>query len=177
MSNSGHSETPRRNDPEHNGIVSLLHKIEDGILITLLLVMILMAVLQIGLRNFFDSGILWGDAMVRVLVLWIGLIGAMIASRNNHHISIDMISKFLPDKIKRFSNLLTLLFTALICAIMTWYSFVFVAMEKQDGVFAFAQVPVWICESIIPFAFSVISLRYFILFFIAFSKLFRQTES
>lgn len=172
MSNSSNIEKP-----EHKGIVSLFHKIEDTILITLLLVMILLAVLQIGLRNFFDSGILWGDAMVRVLVLWIGLVGAMIASRKNHHISIDMISKFLPDKIKRFSDLLILLFTALICSIMTWYSFAFVSMEKQDGMIAFAEVPAWVCESIIPFAFGVISLRYFILLFLSFTKLFRQTGS
>ena len=177
MSNSSHIDNPERKPTELRGIISLLHKIEDGILITLLLVMILMAVFQIGLRNFFESGILWGDGLVRVLVLWIGLIGAMIASRSNHHISIDMISKFLPAKVKRFTDLLILLFTALICSTMTWYSFTFVAMEKQDGMTAFAQIPAWICESIIPAAFGVISLRYFILFFVSVTKLFRQTGS
>ncbi|MCK5838003.1 MAG: TRAP transporter small permease, partial [Desulfobacula sp.] len=87
-------------------IITALQKIEDSILIGLLLSMICMAVLQIVMRNLFDSGILWGDELIRVLVLWIGLIGAMIASRNNHHISIDVISRYLPDKIKKFTNLM-----------------------------------------------------------------------
>jgi TRAP-type C4-dicarboxylate transport system permease small subunit len=49
-------------------IVMILHKIEDSILVGLLLLMICMAVLQIFMRNLFDSGILWGDALVKVLV-------------------------------------------------------------------------------------------------------------
>ena len=155
-------------------IVRILLKIEDGILIGLLLLMILIAVLQIFLRNLFDSGILWGDPLVRVLVLWIGLIGAMIASRNNHHISIDVISRYLPDHIKKLTNLVISIFTFLICAIMAYYSLVFVMMEKNDGLIAFATIPAWVCESIIPIAFAIISFRYIIFSFTCFTNLFKR---
>ena len=77
----------------------------------LMLLMICMAVLQIFMRNLFDSGILWGDSLVKVLVLWIGLMGAMIASRNSHHISIDILSKFLPEQIKKITNFIISVFT------------------------------------------------------------------
>ena len=143
-------------------VIRILHRVEDGILISLLLVMIIMAVLQIALRNLFDSGILWGDAFVRVLVLWIGLIGAMIASRKNHHISIDLVSRFLPRALKKLSFLITSLFTMTISLAMAYYSLTFVILEKQDGLTAFAAVPVWICESIIPAAFGIIGLRYLV---------------
>lgn len=143
-------------------VIRVLHRIEDGILISLLLIMIIMAVLQIALRNFFDSGIIWGDAFVRILVLWIGLIGAMIASRKNHHISIDVISRFLPRTLKKLSFLLICLFTMTISWAMAYYSLTFVILEKQDGLTAFAGVPVWICESIIPVAFGIIGLRYMV---------------
>lgn len=133
------------------------------ILSGLLLLMIVVAVTQILLRNLFDSGILWGDELVRVLVLWIGLIGAMVASRNNHHISIDVISRYLPEKIKQLTSLVTAWFTAVICGLMTWFSLRFVIMEKQDGLIAFSSVPAWVCESIIPFAFAIITIRYLIL--------------
>ena len=144
-------------------MISHLQKIEDGLLICLLMIMIFMAALQIILRNFFNSGILWGDGFVRVLVLWIGLLGAMIASRDNHHISIDLISRYLPKTSKRFTRLMTACFTTTICGIMTGYSFIFVMAEKEGAMTAFASVPAWVCESIIPFAFGVITIRYLLI--------------
>jgi TRAP-type C4-dicarboxylate transport system permease small subunit len=138
----------------------LVQKIEDTILISLLLTMITLAVLQIFLRNFFDSGIIWGDSLVRVLVLWIGLIGAMVASRTDNHISIDILSRYLPPRIKRYSSLVTHVFTVVVTALMAWFSLDFVRMEMGENLIAFANVPAWVCESIIPFAFAVISLRY-----------------
>ncbi len=146
-------------------IIRILQKIEDGILIGLLLLMIFMAVLQIFLRNFFDSGILWGDPLTRLLVLWIGLIGSMIASRNNHHINIDVISRYLPAQSKKLITLIISLFTAFVCAIMAYYSFIFVIMERTDGFIAFGNIPVWVCESIIPVAFAIISFRYILFSF------------
>jgi len=143
-----------------NSLVLLLQKLEDSILVGLLLIMITMAVLQIFLRNFFDSGIVWGDSLVRVLVLWIGLMGAMIASRTDNHISIDILSRYLPAQIKKITTLATHLFTAVVTALMAWFSLSFVRMEKIDNFIAFANVPAWVCELIIPIAFMVICIRY-----------------
>ncbi|MCP4024257.1 MAG: TRAP transporter small permease [Desulfobacteraceae bacterium] len=141
-------------------LIEFLQKIEDLLLISLLLFMIFIAVLQIFLRNFMGSGISWADPLVRVLVLWIGLIGAMVASRGNKHISIDIISRYLPWRIRKETQRITSLFTTIVCGIMAWVSIRFVLMEKADGLILFAGVPAWICEIIIPFAFAVISFRY-----------------
>ncbi len=141
-------------------LVTLVQRIEDYILVSLLLVMITMAVFQIFLRNFFDSGIVWGDSLVRVLVLWIGLFGAMVASRTDNHISIDILSRYLPSQIKKFTTLFTHLFTTVVTALMAWFSLSFVQMEMNDKLIAFANVPAWVCESIIPIAFVVICIRY-----------------
>jgi len=157
-------------------ILRFLEKIEDSILILLLLLMICMAVLQIVLRNFMDSGILWADPLIRVLVLWIGLVGAMIASRNNQHISVDILSRYLPEQMKMLSTAVICCFTAVICGLMTYFSAGFVLMEKQDGFIAFGTVPAWVCESIMPVAFAVITLRYAVLSVSALKSVFhRQT--
>lgn len=161
-------------DKSPSPVIRFLHRIEDGILILMLMVMIFMAVLQIVLRNLFDSGILWGDGLVRILVLWIGLVGAMIASRNNHHISIDVVSRFLPPHLKRVSSLVISLFTMGICWVMAYFSFTFVLLEKEDGMTAFAAFPVWICESIIPVTFGIIGFRYMILSFQTLIILFKR---
>lgn len=140
-----------------------LQKIEDSIIVLLLSSMLGVAVLQIILRNVFHSGIQWSDSFLRVLVLWLGLIGAMIASRDGKHINIDLLSKYLPGKYSRLSGIFCQFFTAIISAIVAYYSFIFVLMEKESGDLAFASVPLWLCESIIPFSFFVISIRYFIM--------------
>jgi len=148
-----------------------LHQLEDAILVGLLLLMIGMAVTQIFLRNLFEAGIVWGDVMLRILVLWVGLIGAMVASRHDNHITIDILDRYMPERAKVYANFVIKLFTALICTIVAYYSLLFVQMEFADGGMAFAQVPTWLCEAIIPFAFTVIALRYFLLSFMNLKKI------
>jgi len=77
-------------------VQAFLYRVENGILVVLLLSMLAMAVFQIVLRNLFESGIVWGDILVRILVLWVGLAGAMVASRKGNHINIDILSRYLP---------------------------------------------------------------------------------
>ena len=149
-----------------------IHKIEDGVIVILLSSMLGFAVLQIILRNVFHDGIQWSDTFLRILVLWLGLIGAMIASRDGKHINIDLLSKYLPGKIAQLSEVFCQLFTATISMVVAYYSYVFVLMEKESGDLAFANVPIWLCESIIPFSFAIISIRYLILTFKSLIKIF-----
>lgn len=137
-----------------------LHFLEDTILVGILVSIILLAVTQIALRNFQDSGIIWGDSLLRIMVLWIALIGAMVASRMDGHINIDLASRYLPEKWQHRVELITYLFSALVCGITCYYSVIFVYYEFLDGSKAFAAVPAWICQTIIPFAFSVMTLRF-----------------
>ena len=140
----------------------LIHRLEDSVLVVLLLGMILLAFTQIVLRNGFDGGFLWADALLRVLVLWIALLGAMVASREQRHINIDLIGRFLPPTGKRVAGVIAAAFTAGICLTLAWYCFDFVRMEYESPSPAFANVPTWVCESIMPFAFALIALRYII---------------
>lgn len=141
----------------------IIHWIEDGFLTSLLLVMILTAVAQILLRNYFDSGFVWAESFLRILVLWIGLAGAMAASREHRHINIDVISHFLPPAAKKIATAFTALFATSICALLAYYSYQFVKVEYEDPSIAFAMIPTWVCEAIMPVAFTIIALRYFIL--------------
>lgn len=143
-----------------NSVRTGLLKLEDYILIGMLFTAIVMAVLQIFLRNFFDSGIVWGDVLLRILVLWIGMFGAMYASRNNEHINIEIGLKYLSEKAKPYVQAVVFLFTATVCGVVAWYSVGFILIEYQDGAMAFSKVPVWVTEVIIPIAFISISIRY-----------------
>lgn len=152
-------------------VQAFLYRIENGILVVLLLSMLAMAVLQIVLRNLFESGIIWGDILVRILLLWVGLAGAMVASRRGNHINIDILSRYLPERAGSIVKSAVEFFTAAVCSVAAFYTLKFVKIEFEDGGMAFAQVPIWVCEAIIPIAFIVIALRYFMLSIITFSKI------
>lgn len=144
----------------HQRLLRLIHVLEDGLLILTLGAMILLALLQIALRNFFDTGFEWSDALLRVLVLWLGLLGAIAATRQNRHISIDLISRLLPRAGRVITGLLSNLFSAAVCALISYHATRFVIMEYEDGITAFADVPAWVLESIIPLGFGLMALRF-----------------
>ena len=141
----------------------ILLRIEDSFLVGLLLAILAMAVVQIVLRNVFDTGIIWGDILVRILVLWIGMTGAVVASRRGEHINIDIVTRYLPAAARSVAGALISMLTAVICGVASFYSFKFVAAEAEFGGLAFANVPVWLCQVIIPIGFAVIALRYILL--------------
>jgi TRAP-type C4-dicarboxylate transport system permease small subunit len=58
------------------------------------------------------------------------------------------------------------LFAAGVCAVVAYHAARFVLMERSFGSIAFASVPTWICELILPLAFGIIALRYFTFFLI-----------
>ncbi|GMT39745.1 MAG: hypothetical protein IEMM0001_0480 [bacterium] len=140
--------------------VKILHNIEDSLLVIILLSMVTLAFSQIVMRNLFDTGAFWLDPLLRVLVLWTGLLGALVATRQDKQISVDVLTRILPAKLKIISNIITRSFAAIVSAIIAWYSFRFLIDEWHSGVTAFASVPAWLTESIIPFGFAVIALRY-----------------
>jgi len=143
-------------------IHQLLLKTESGILISLLLLMLVIAVTQIVMRNFMGAGLIWAESLLRIAVLWLAMVGAMVASRHDEHIAIDVLVDKLPEKIRRIVMRLSRIATAMICFTVAWYSLKFVIDEYQYGGIAFGFVPHWLCEAVIPFSLFIIAIRYLV---------------
>lgn len=138
----------------------ILAAVEDGILVSLLTVMIGLAGTQILLRNLWDTSIGWGDPLLRVTVMWVALLGAMAASRDDNHITIDLVSRFLEGRAEAATRIITGLVSAVVCTALAWHGMRFVLFEREDQAIAFASVPAWMCELIIPVAFGIMALRF-----------------
>lgn len=141
-------------------LFSAIHRAEDLLLALLLGTLVLLAPLQIVLRNFFDAGWVWADPLLRVLVLWVALLGALAASRQDKQIAVDVFSKFLSPRSRAVSGFLTGVFTAFVCGVVAYHSGLFVLGEREFGSRAFGDVPAWLCQSVIPFAFALIAVRH-----------------
>jgi TRAP-type C4-dicarboxylate transport system permease small subunit len=137
-----------------------LRAIESGILVAALAAMIGVAAWQVIARNLFDTGLLWGDGFVRVLVLWVAMVGAMIASRNDEHIRMDVLARFVSPAVQRQLKRFACAVTSAVLFVFAWYSLQFVRVEYEYQTIAFGGVPGWICEAVMPVAGLVIAVRY-----------------
>ena len=122
--------------------------------------MVLLAVFQIIARNLFAEGAVWIDPLLRMLVLWVGLAGAVVATRSNNHIRIDAFLKYLPKKLLPAIQRTVYLFSLSICLLIAWHSARFVYSEYEYGTMAFAAIPAWLTAIIIPVSFTLIAVRY-----------------
>ena len=141
-----------------------LGRVEKFLVVVMLSVMILLAFLQIVLRNAFSTGISWGDPLVRYLVLWVGFIGASLATKEEKHITIEVFSRWFSANIAFYLKLLSQLVSAIICGLLTFAGWTFVQNEAQMGGVALLKIPVWIPQLIIPITFALMTLRFLINF-------------
>ena len=141
----------------------LLGSIEDALLVILLVVMIGLATWQIVARNVLDTAIIWGDPLLRTLVLWVGFLGAVAAARDDRQINVDVISRFTDEPWTSRIRVVTDLFTASVSGFLAWQAFRFVKDAWEYEEIAFASVPLWLTASVLPLAFGLLSGRYLLL--------------
>lgn len=137
-----------------------LRRVEDWLLAATLVVMLVLAAGQIFLRNIFDSGVIWSEPMLKLLVLWATLLGAMVATRERNHINIDLLTRLLGPRAQVLQRYFVAWFSAFIVLTLAYESSRFVFMEYHEGGRAFGILPSWVAELILPLGFASIGLRF-----------------
>lgn len=145
-----------------NRLLRGLHRLEDGLLAALLLLLLLLAVAQIAMRWVADTGWLEGETVQRTLVLWIALLGALGAARERRHLALDLLPRLLPPRGRRIVWALAQLIAAALCAVMAWYGWSLIELEREAPGILFVGVPTWAGMLVIPFGFAVLTLRFLI---------------
>ena len=143
-------------------INTYLARFEEWLLVVIVLFMVTLAFLQVILRNIFAENLMWGDPLLRHLVLWVGFIGASLATKENKHINIDAMSRFLKGRIKTAVQALISLIAMSASLILCSAAWDFIMMEREYGGPVFGNVPAWYFQIIIPIGFGLMSLRFFI---------------
>ena len=139
-----------------------LVKIETVFLVLFLSSMILLAFLQVMLRNFLGIGFLWADPLVRHLVIWVGFVGAAIAAHEERHIGIDAFSRFFSTRWQDAVRILTSLFAIIVCYYLADAAWVFLVDEKSSGSEFMLNVPTWVALLIIPAGYALMALHFFV---------------
>lgn len=135
---------------------------ENSLLVVLLGTMILLSVSQIANRQFFGGSInlVWADELIKMIVLWLAMVGSIAAARDGKHIRIDLITHLVSDTIARWSRVVVDLFAAGVCGFIGYQAWRLIMLEREWGDLGPVDVPMWIVHAIVPAAFFLISFRF-----------------
>jgi TRAP-type C4-dicarboxylate transport system permease small subunit len=143
-------------------IERLIVYVSKFVMIVSLTAMIAIGFIQVILRNFFDTGFMWADIVVRNLVLWVGFSGAVVATAKGRNIAIGALIRFIPEAGRRATHVIVSLVAAIVCLFLSHASVKFIIMEKEMGGVLVGKFPLWISELIIPITFIFLSYQFLV---------------
>jgi tripartite ATP-independent transporter DctM subunit len=160
---------------------------EDAILVIALLLMALIPVVELVGRTWFSTGIAGATEYLQHLTLWIGFLGAMLATREGKHLKIAAALNSLPPRLSRLSHCLVAFISAAVCAglfgaglqlvvaeapgLPSWTAKIIPDfVERWLDPFGLFQsgglttvggwIPIWLAEAVMPFGFAVMAIRF-----------------
>ena len=136
--------------------------IETWLVVVILGGLILFGAAQIVLRNVFSISFSWGDGLARLAVLWLGMLGALAASRDGRHITMGAVGRLLPPRMQVLARLAADLFAALVSAALAWYSWAFVSDSREFRDVLLGGVPAWWLQAIMPVAFALMAYQFLV---------------
>jgi C4-dicarboxylate transporter DctQ subunit len=135
-------------------------RLEEILLVSLVILMLCLGFLQILFRNLISIGMVWIDPLVRHLVLWIALLGASLATRENRHIAIDLISGRVSSAHYSRIQGAVQLFSALVCFLLVHPALRFVQNDYVAGKTLAFGIPLWFSQMIMPVMLLVMGVRF-----------------
>jgi TRAP-type C4-dicarboxylate transport system permease small subunit len=110
-----------------NGLV----KVESVIAALSLFLLLLLSVAQMLTRNLFELGFPEIEIINRYLLVICGSMGAVIATSKLRHIKVDAFTTFMSKRLLSRLRCPLALFSAVVCAILSYHASIFVADEWQ----------------------------------------------
>ena len=110
---------------------------EKTLVVVFIALMVAFSFLQVLLRLVFHSGIVWLDPALRHMVLWTGLMGAVLASRYARHFALDALVKFMPGRFHRPLAVFTDVFTIVVAGALFNAAWKFIRDEFASDSVAF----------------------------------------
>ena len=136
--------------------------LETWLIVIILGGLIVLGAAQIVLRNFFSFGFAWTDGLTRLAVLWLGLLGALAASRDGRHITMGAVTRYLPQRLQTFAGVGGAWFGTAVSGALAWFSWRFVNDSREFGDTLLGDVPAWWLQIIMPVAFALMAWQFFV---------------
>jgi len=136
-----------------------LHRAEDSLLTSVLLVLVALPLAEATLRRLVHTGIPGSPALVQHLTLIATMAGAAVAARDGKLLTLFEIASLAPREVRAFCGGVSQLGAAAVAVVLGVASAQLVATEHAaGGVLAFG-IPIWVVQCAIPIGFAGIGLR------------------
>jgi C4-dicarboxylate transporter DctM subunit len=141
------------------GVISLLHRAENALSVTILCAMALLPILEIVGRRLWMTGIPGSTTLVQHGTLWIGFLGGAITARDGGHLSIGALTELLPHSFRRPASIFTASVSASVSLLLCLAGVTLVRIEWADGRYLLPLLPVWLAEVAMPLGFALVAWR------------------
>ena len=149
--------TARRDAP-----VSLGKKLLSGVVAFVLLFVVGVLIYMV------PNGFGWSQRVALCLMLWVGLLGASMATHEGRHIAVDAVRRIVPEHLKRSFEFAAGVVTVAISLVLTVLSVMYVrenwhewiSSEMTAGIFESVPIPYWAATLAIPIGFGIMALRF-----------------
>ncbi|UOQ49240.1 TRAP transporter small permease [Gracilibacillus caseinilyticus] len=129
--------------------------IASGIFLTSVIIFV-----NVILRYFFDSGIVWAEESVRYIIIYIVMLGSSLAVTKNDHIAVSIFEN---SSVEWFAHLIYGLQTilSLVFVLVTTYFGIVVVNSVQETaqISPAMQIPMWSVYMIFPISTALMSVK------------------
>lgn len=129
--------------------------------------LIMMAVTQTFIRVS-PQGIVWAPYFGLICLLWIGFIGASMATHTNQHLLLEMGEKLWPQKFLPVVRIVAAIVVGAFVLTIAYLASLSVVEHLHDwqsgpqaGLIPSIDWPKWLVYSVIPYAFTMMGIRFF----------------
>ena len=134
-------------------------RIERFLLTILVTGMVILAALQILLRNIWHTGLNWVEPLLGMALLWLTMFGALAAAGLGRHLAIDLVAALLPRRWAGRLARATSLFAAVVCGLLAWAAGRYVGFQREMDLTVVLGLPVWKHFLVIPVVFWLMAFR------------------
>jgi TRAP-type C4-dicarboxylate transport system permease small subunit len=112
------------------------------------------------------NGLVWGPAVSLACMLWVGFLGASLATYDKKHLALEMADKIWPASWQRGVKSLAFALTAAGVALVLWLAWLSIndhysawLVNPLTGQLLPTEIPKWTVFTVLPWTFAVMTLR------------------
>lgn len=114
------------------------------------------------------NGLIWSQPFALVLTLWVGFIGASMATYEHKHLKVDAVTRLVPVHLRKYVGLVSALATTAFCFALMWVSIRYVSFihdeylstKGQGGIFVGLGMPKYMAFMALPISFAIMTARF-----------------
>lgn len=138
-----------------------LSRLEESLIALGLISAATILFINVVLRYFFESGIVWAEEYTRYAIIWITFIGGSVAVREGEHLAVTALLEVMDEKrgryLRFFATLCSVAFSAFLAV---WGTILTLSIRQTGQVTPSMEIPSYWVYVAIPLGGALMTLRF-----------------